>query len=228
MVLFAAPAAAQTIVASSASPSTYSGSGQTITFSFTVNSGNRVASSATVTSPKGLVYSCPIADTANTNINFTCTATYTTTGSDAFIGGFVQDQPTVTMMSFSTPSTIAVPAMRSDFVAPDSPPTIILDPLNVVVVAGNNATFDAWGVGTPTPSLQWQVSTDGGGTFNNISGATSDILTFQPGIHRHAEPGKPEPAERVVAAAVMLPRTRLEHQGPEHPLRAFLCGVSRG
>src|SRR5581483_9192647 len=32
--------------------------------------------------------------------------------------------------------------------------------------------------GNPTPTVQWQVSSDGGKTFSNISGATSSTLTL--------------------------------------------------
>ncbi len=34
--------------------------------------------------------------------------------------------------------------------------------------------------GNPTPSIQWQVSTDGGNTYNNIPGATANNLIFTP------------------------------------------------
>jgi len=46
------------------------------------------------------------------------------------------------------------------------------------VTAGQTATFTAAATGSPTPAVQWQVSTDGGGTFNNVSGATSTTLSF--------------------------------------------------
>ncbi len=40
------------------------------------------------------------------------------------------------------------------------------------------ATFTAVPVGTPTPTVQWEVSSDGGQTFSPISGATSTTLSF--------------------------------------------------
>jgi hypothetical protein len=40
--------------------------------------------------------------------------------------------------------------------------------------------FAAAASGTPTPTVQWQVSTDGGVTFTNIPGATSTTLTVMP------------------------------------------------
>ncbi len=57
-------------------------------------------------------------------------------------------------------------------------PTVTSDPSNQTVTAGQNATFTAAAGGSPTPTVQWQVSTDGGKTFTNISGATSTTLTL--------------------------------------------------
>ncbi len=59
-----------------------------------------------------------------------------------------------------------------------TPPTIATQPANQTVSAGQTATFTAAATGSPTPSVQWQVSTDGGVTFNNVSGATSTTLSF--------------------------------------------------
>jgi hypothetical protein len=60
----------------------------------------------------------------------------------------------------------------------DSPPTVTTSPSDVAVVQGQPATFTAAASGTPTPTVQWQVSTDGGTTFTNIGGATSPTYTF--------------------------------------------------
>jgi Ricin-type beta-trefoil lectin domain/Immunoglobulin I-set domain len=59
-----------------------------------------------------------------------------------------------------------------------SPPTITTQPANQTVNAGQTATFTAAATGSPTPTVQWQVSTDGGATFSNVSGATSTTLSF--------------------------------------------------
>src|SRR5438477_5223052 len=53
------------------------------------------------------------------------------------------------------------------------PPVITLNPVAETVVAGDPVAFTAAATGTPTPTVQWQVSTDGGTTFKNIDGATS-------------------------------------------------------
>src|SRR5467141_3288714 len=57
-------------------------------------------------------------------------------------------------------------------------PTITTQPANQMVTAGQTATFTAAATGSPTPTVQWQVSTDGGATFSNVSGATSTTLSF--------------------------------------------------
>ncbi len=59
-----------------------------------------------------------------------------------------------------------------------SAPYITTQPVNQTVNAGQTATFTAAATGSPTPTAQWQVSTDGGVTFSNLSGATSTTLSF--------------------------------------------------
>ena len=39
-------------------------------------------------------------------------------------------------------------------------------------------TFSASGSGNPSPTVQWQVSTNGDTSFSNVPGATSDTLSF--------------------------------------------------
>ncbi len=60
-------------------------------------------------------------------------------------------------------------------------PMITKQPVSVEVTEGEAASFEAEASGTPTPSVQWEVSTDGGGTFTAVgagtSGGTSDSLT---------------------------------------------------
>jgi VCBS repeat-containing protein len=55
---------------------------------------------------------------------------------------------------------------------------VITSPSDLTVTAGQTALFSAAASGTPAPSVQWQVSTDGGATFNNVPGETSTTLTF--------------------------------------------------
>jgi hypothetical protein len=58
------------------------------------------------------------------------------------------------------------------------PPVIITSPAGQATHAGRKVTFTASARGTPLPTVQWQVSTDGGNTFSNIAGATAAALTF--------------------------------------------------
>jgi hypothetical protein len=55
---------------------------------------------------------------------------------------------------------------------------ITVQPTNQTVCAGATATFTAAASGNPAPTLQWQVSTDGGATFADLGGATSTTLSF--------------------------------------------------
>lgn len=61
---------------------------------------------------------------------------------------------------------------------PSNPPTITGNPRNQTVAAGQSATFFASASGSPAPAVQWQLSTDGGKTFRNISGAANTTLTL--------------------------------------------------
>ena len=68
---------------------------------------------------------------------------------------------------------------------PCTSPSVTTNPSNVTKTYGDaSATFTAAASGTPAPTVQWQVSTNGGGSFSNlsnggnISGATTDTLTI--------------------------------------------------
>ncbi len=52
-------------------------------------------------------------------------------------------------------------------------PTITAQPLDVSAVAPATASFTAAAGGVPSPTVQWQLSSDGGVTWANITGATS-------------------------------------------------------
>ena len=64
-----------------------------------------------------------------------------------------------------------------------TPPKVTSNPISVNITYGSNATFSAAASGTPTPTVQWQVSTDGS-AWNNLSnggvysGATATTLTL--------------------------------------------------
>ena len=61
-----------------------------------------------------------------------------------------------------------------------SPPAVTTQPANATVASGGTATFTSAASGTPAPTVQWQVSTDGGATWNNDTtdaGNTTGTLT---------------------------------------------------
>jgi hypothetical protein len=58
-----------------------------------------------------------------------------------------------------------------------SAPVITANPMSVTVTAGTAAQFTAAATGQPAPTVQWQLSTNGGGTFANVVGATSPMLS---------------------------------------------------
>jgi hypothetical protein len=49
-----------------------------------------------------------------------------------------------------------------------APPAITHQPANVTIEEGQNAVFEASASGLPTPTVQWQVSTNGGSSWSNV------------------------------------------------------------
>ena len=56
-------------------------------------------------------------------------------------------------------------------------PVVTTQPASQEVLPGASATFHAGASGTPTPTVQWQRSTDGGGSYTDIADATTDAYT---------------------------------------------------
>ena len=56
--------------------------------------------------------------------------------------------------------------------------TIMTQPTDQTVDAGSTATFTAAASGDPTPAVQWQQSSNGGSTWDDIGGATSTTLSL--------------------------------------------------
>jgi hypothetical protein len=57
-------------------------------------------------------------------------------------------------------------------------PSITQQPQNETVPAGSAASFSAAASGSPTPTVQWSLSTNGGSRWSTIRGATSTTYTF--------------------------------------------------
>ncbi len=64
-------------------------------------------------------------------------------------------------------------------------PVVTLQPASENVAMGKTATFTAAASGTPAASIQWQVSTDDGVTYQSIAGATGRRLTFTAGAQEN-------------------------------------------
>jgi len=57
-------------------------------------------------------------------------------------------------------------------------PSVTKQPASLTVDEGQSAVFEAAGSGFPTPTVQWEVSTNAGGTWSVVEGATSSQLTI--------------------------------------------------
>ena len=69
-------------------------------------------------------------------------------------------------------------ASNSTLVTINQPPLVTMEPLNQNANPGDMITFNAAASGSPTPTVQWQVSTDGGMMFNDLPGEMSTTLSF--------------------------------------------------
>jgi hypothetical protein len=58
------------------------------------------------------------------------------------------------------------------------PPSITLHPGNEARCEGTSVSFMTASAATPAPTVQWQLSTDGGIVFNDLPGETNTTLTF--------------------------------------------------
>jgi hypothetical protein len=81
-------------------------------------------------------------------------------------------QVTVTT-DFSTDNSAVGDRIVNDFDFQVAAPAIIIEPANQGATAGSNAVFTVAASGIPAPTLQWQVSTNGGGTWSNLSDTAS-------------------------------------------------------
>lgn len=89
-------------------------------------------------------------------------------------GGLYRVQVTNTKGSaYSESATLTVEAQSAL-------PVITSQPGSVTITEGTTATFRIDATGTPSPTYQWQVSTDKGITFENITGATRSTFTTNP------------------------------------------------
>ena len=69
----------------------------------------------------------------------------------------------------------------------DAAPAITTQPTSQIVLSGNSGTFTAAASGSPTPTAQWQVSTNGGSSWGNVAGATSTAYSFTPATNESGD-----------------------------------------
>ncbi len=60
-----------------------------------------------------------------------------------------------------------------------SSPVVTKQPVGTIVEVGQSAQFEATAGGSPAPSVQWEVSSNGGASWSAVAGATSDQLTVE-------------------------------------------------
>jgi hypothetical protein len=65
---------------------------------------------------------------------------------------------------------------ETTFTDAEVPASVQTSPADATVTEGQTASFTASAQGTPPPSVQWQVSTNGGASFSNIAGGTSTTV----------------------------------------------------
>jgi Regulator of chromosome condensation (RCC1) repeat/Immunoglobulin I-set domain len=58
-------------------------------------------------------------------------------------------------------------------------PVVTQQPAGATIEVGESAVFEATASGFPAPSVQWEISTDGGGTWSAVAGATTGQLTTE-------------------------------------------------
>jgi len=102
------------------------------------------------------------------------TVTYRITSSPAHAG----DRTLSIVINDGTATSTAATSTISVVQGTETAPTVTSNPATQTVNAGNTATFTATSSGAPAPTVQWEMSTDGGTTFNPISGATSTTYSF--------------------------------------------------
>src|SRR5208283_3784287 len=86
----------------------------------------------------------------------TATGTLTITGATLAMNGYQYQ----CLASNSVQSNVASTAATLTVSAANVAPAFTTQPVSQAVTAGNNASFTAAASGVPTPTLQWQVSTN--------------------------------------------------------------------
>jgi hypothetical protein len=105
-------------------------------------------------------------------VSGSATGTLTVSSATAALDGYLFEAVFTNTFGGTTHTAISNAAtLTVDFA-----PGVTTNPTSTEVAAGSGATFTAAASGNPTPNVRWQVSTNGGTTYTNITGATSSPL----------------------------------------------------
>lgn len=66
--------------------------------------------------------------------------------------------------------------VKTDYIFVNTAPVVTTHPSDVAAQWGDDVSFSAAASGVPDPTIQWQLSTDGGSNFNNIGAETNPTL----------------------------------------------------
>jgi hypothetical protein len=126
--------------------------------------------------PTGTTTFTTIAGETSTSLVVTASNS-TSTGNNG-----TQYQAVFTNPADSTTATTTAATLTVTDTTPAAP-AIVTQPQSLTRIAGDPVAFFASASGTPTPTVQWQISTNGGTTFTNVTGsrftgATSNVLQF--------------------------------------------------
>ncbi len=172
----------------SGSDSTALGDAGTWTYTLTVNGVN-------------ISQAAPFSDTTTTTVSSTFTQQLQPIGQNGAAVTYVTAVPNanLTVSSSGLVSTVGGPLVANDYTVSGSDstalgdagtwsytltvtagvaPTITSQPSSETVASGTTANFSAAASGSPTPTVQWQVSSNAGSTWTNVSGATSPSYSF--------------------------------------------------
>lgn len=106
------------------------------------------------------------------------TSTLTFAGGDTAVGRVVPLSADITLPGAAGVTQIPAEPIYTAAVGEFGAPAITTNPSSQTVSSGAAASFVAAATGTPTPTVQWERSTNGGGSWSPVSGATS--TTYAP------------------------------------------------
>jgi hypothetical protein len=112
---------------------------------------------------------------AGANYAGTTSPTLVVSGATVAMSG---DQFRVNVTNSSTFSLTSSTAALT--VTPLAPPVFTQQPTSFTGVTGQTATFSVAVSGDPVPTIQWQISMDNGGSWQNVAGATGTSLSVGP------------------------------------------------